>query len=88
MAEYIEREKAIHAARYTASMMPSQSLAIVYAIESIPAADMRPVVMCRDCKYWKQWGNTAYHLCTYVIGASSVRKADDFCSCGKKREES
>ena len=43
MDDYIEREKAIHAARYTTPMMPSQSLAIVNAIESILAADVRPV---------------------------------------------
>ena len=45
--EYIERDKAIHAARYTTPMMPSQSRAIVNAIESIPTADVRPVEKTR-----------------------------------------
>lgn len=58
-------------------------------IANVPAADVRPVVYCRDCKDWKRSELTpSYHVCTYVIGAQFVRKAEDFCSRGEKREES
>ena len=46
------------------------------AIESIPAADVRPVVLCRDCKHRFNYPICAYH-------------SDDwFCGYGEKREES
>lgn len=58
-------------------------------IDSIPAADVRPVVLCRDCNYWKLSKiSPSLHVCTYVCGATFVREAEDFCSRGKKREES
>ena len=57
-------------------------------VEEFPAADVRTVVLCRDCKYWKQWDNTTHYLCTYVAGAKFIRNAEDFCSRGEKREES
>ena len=83
--EYIEREKAIHAARYTTPMMPSQSLAIVNAIESIPAADVRPVVLCRDCKYWfNAPAADGFNSCERD---ALIRREDFFCAAGEKREE-
>ena len=61
----------------------------VSAVKSIPAADVRPVVLCRDCNYWKLSKiSPSLHVCTYVCGATFVREAEDFCSRGKKREES
>ena len=61
---------------------------VLDAVEDAPAADVRPVVLCRDCEYWKQWDNTTHYLCTYVAGAKFIRNAEDFCSRGEKREES
>lgn len=47
----------------------------------VPAANVRPVVLCRDCKnYIERSGACAY----LVVGM----REDDFCSYGKKREES
>lgn len=51
-------------------------------INEIPAADVRPVVLCRECKSYNRprLGFCETHL---------VRMhGDDFCSYGKKREES
>ena len=52
-------------------------------IDSIPAADVRPVVRCRDCKHRFITPN-GWH-CPY---AEWGIEDDDFCSCGEKREES
>lgn len=93
MAKYIEREAALRVlcdacgnAACPKGLIPQCSY--YEKMQSIPAADVRPVVLCKDCQYWKQWDNTSHSLCTYVLGASFVRKADDFCSRGEKREES
>ena len=59
------------------------------AISRVPAADVRPVVLCGECKYWKLSKiDSSFHVCTYVCGTTFVRKAEDFCSRGAKREES
>ena len=46
MAEYIEREAAIDATY----ALHFKDL-IQEALRNIPAADVRPVVLCRDCKH-------------------------------------
>ena len=93
---YIDKDKALNLDfRINVSLFESRRKtaeravqAYADAISAIPAADVRPVVMCRDCEYWKQWDNTTHYLCTYVAGAKFIRNAEDFCSRGAKREES
>jgi len=47
------------------------------------------IVRCKDCKYWKLSKiEPSFYVCTYVCGSTFVRKAEDFCSRGEKREES
>ena len=77
MAEYIERKAAIAETR-----KPRLTDAeLRRRLASIPAADVRPVVLCRDCKnYIERSGACAY----LVVGM----REDDFCSYGVKREES
>lgn len=55
-------------------------------IDSIPAADVRPVVLCRDCKCYRQSSFVDKHMECARSGfpVHSV----DFCSRGEKREES
>ena len=49
-------------------------------LESMPsAADVRPVVLCRDCKHY----NTVYELkCQHIFGLTEPDE-DDFCSLGE-----
>ena len=81
--EYIEREVAIEAAKHAwaKGLEPSQY------IEIIPAADVAPVVRCRDCKH--AW----IHPCGYVYchrdGRNSYEMTfnlDSFCSYGERKE--
>ena len=47
------------------------------------------IVRCKDCKHWELSKiEPSFHVCTYVCGATFVRKTEDFCSRGEKREES
>lgn len=49
---------------------------IVDALENISAADVAPVVRCKDCRYFKMY------KCR--MGYSNH---DDFCSYGERKEE-
>ena len=100
MAEYIEREEAIEllSQPITMSMCLSteechhkiaQQRIDRYLIENIPAADVRPVVRCRDCKH-KGWVQEPEHGKSVDYCRLIERCVDKqfFCAAGKKREES
>lgn len=81
--EYIEREAAIEAI--------DESLKRVFVlpvgksiIDKIPAADVRPVVLCRDCKYWEYDAIFADGWCR----GKHQGNPNWFCADGEKREES
>ena len=91
MAEYIEREAALDIVNdWRNQLIPIYGENDEYVkcletvaeyLESLHATDVRPVVLCRDCKnYIERSGACAY----LVVGM----REDDFCSYGKKREES
>jgi len=57
-------------------------------VEIYPAADVRPVVLCKDCK--NNYNTCLNHgrnepMCDFT---DRKLKEDDFCSRGEKREES
>lgn len=101
MAEYIEREAAIEAI-YDAFQECRTKKMAENVLEGIPAADVRPVVLCRDCKFSPIGGNDGSDLewpfnefdgnpCPYkcLDNWYSHKPAPDFfCAAGKKREES
>ena len=80
MAEYIDRE----AAKLAVVKAVGNGYSPYNAIVMLPAADVQPVVRCKDCKYWLPYGNTGLFMCCYVAGARFVREKDDFCSRGEK----
>lgn len=57
MAEYISREAAI-AAAFSATSIGNSAFRDVYdtvnRLRLIPAADVQPVVRCKDCVYWQK----------------------------------
>ena len=50
-------------------------------INAIPAADVAPVVRCKDCKY-----NRGSKKCLNPDSFFAVPKADDFCSYGERKD--
>jgi hypothetical protein len=52
-------------------------------LESIPAADVVPVVRCRDCKHWDN-GNLSFE-CPWDYGRYGSSDEDDFCSYGERK---
>lgn len=89
MAEYIELEAAFNAITDLAGEASTRSAyeAIwesARALKKIPAADVAPVVRCRECKYYKP--DEFECECDFAGGLPYV-KADDFCSYGERKEE-
>ena len=81
MTDYISREAAIADLELYETQVVRSEYALAIAgcrshIRNLPAADVRPVVLCRDCKH-----RFNYPICVY--------HGDDwFCGYGEKREES
>ena len=82
MAEYILKTAAMEIVRRTSG----DYVAAFAAIRKLPAADVAPVVRCKDCwysgfdpEYGKRW-------CERCWGSMLVQD-DDFCSYGEKRED-
>lgn len=55
---------------------------VVDMLTSIPAADVRPVVLCRDCKYYFKDEN-GYEMCDNSEGYDHVTE-DGFCAWAKR----
>ena len=83
MPKYIEQETVIE--RLT-NLMQLQAPTAREIIEAIPAADVRPVVLCRNCKYCIKEDEFEYWCNGFCSTARLVRE-DDYCSHGAEREE-
>lgn len=85
MSDYINREAAIENA--VAQMRVSKSEKCMRErLLNLEAADVRPVVLCRDCVHYEM----GVCLKIYDDGAADKnawqeRKPDDFCSYGEDR---
>ena len=91
MAEYIERGAAYPLAKKICDAIDKVPRCILGQdildfIDDIPAADVRPVVLCRDCVHYEM----GVCLKIYDDGAANKdawqeRKLDDYCSYGEDR---
>ena len=97
MAEYIDRQVALDALGVTKnatkyggdhSGYDTRMLYEIHdALTGIPAADVVPVVRCKDCKNWQTDWNPSIPDRHYCAVMDSMMKADDFCSYGERRED-
>ena len=55
-------------------------------MQSVPAADVRPVVLCRDCK-WCHAGYCEKYDDLIPFGCANKPWEDWFCADGEKKEE-
>lgn len=86
MAEYIEREaldKKLTAAAVNDENKNcntwSNAIGVLY---TLPAADVAPVVRCKDCKHHYDCG---IHFCNR-LGMDCPDDSDFFCSYGEKKD--
>lgn len=101
MAEYIDREKLVEALTEWQNMLIETYgendeyvrclESVLIGIDSIPAADVRPVVFCKDCKHSDTFSPDCTEV-TFPLKCLSIRYGgvypDWFCEHGEKREES
>lgn len=82
MAEYISREGAVDEFEQCNAKNPQWTPQRVKTLLlRIPAADVAPVVRCKDCKY-----NRGSKKCLNPDSFFAVPKDDDFCSYGERKE--
>lgn len=95
MAEYIKREAAIHAimkvyVRTAGYKARERVFEAKEAVHRLPAADVAPVVRCKDCKHFREYttGGTVCIKDVKLLGGHEVgiraTEKDDFCSYGGK----
>lgn len=96
MAEYIEREALLDSICHETCRIAfcgATNCAFMAKVCSAPAADVAPVVHCKDCEhaFINGFGNeSGVVLCKLLSScenvAQVVRQFDDFCSYGEKKE--
>ena len=78
LMETLERGNWVHITDYNIA---------IYAVKDAPAVEAVPVVRCRDCLYWQKSSLFRVHtVCRYVLDCSVVRREDDFCSRGERKD--
>lgn len=89
MAEYIERKDLLELYRMDDPVLNENGhvpLPVIRQnIMDIPAADVAPVVHCKDCKYWQD-NNDGYPHEECRWGHGETPDANDFCSYGEQKE--
>lgn len=78
MDEYVAR----NTAKRWLAFAVGTGVSAVETIDQVPAADVAPVVRCKDCKY-----NKGNKKCLNHDSFFAVPKDDDFCSYGERKDE-
>lgn len=86
MAEYINREKTKRELSEWCISLNSPHLLsrddTMFLLDNIPAADVAPVVRCKDCKHHYDCG---VHFCDR-LGMDCPDDSDFFCSYGERKD--
>ena len=95
MAEYIEREAAKETTCSLCRWEGTENCEeCEHPIDDIPAADVREVVLCRDCRWYqidelkKDGTEDRRYKPSVCVLAGQRRDPNNFCADGEKREES
>ena len=82
MGKVIYEDKLMQELRRMRELPDDVRVKVLAAVSRQPAADVAPVVRCKDCKWWKTnacfFYQHRYHC--------ADRAPDDFCSDGEKME--
>lgn len=93
MAEYIKREAALaiceeeyrEQLRILNYAGDSVAWNIGHAIKELPAADVDPVVRCKDCKH--SWEDIGGLCCSHGVCVDCEVPSNFYCAYGKRRAE-
>lgn len=86
MAEYIDRNAFLEHMKKT-----NRYFDVKYDIENFPAADVAPVVRCRDCKWFANNNGGEWFGCWLFNAIRAVPEdaptPDNFCSYGARKDD-
>lgn len=90
MDEYIKREDALNAVTYVGTADPTDIIPLTLLmaqknIRRIPAADVVPVVRCKDCEHGQFMPSCSMYLCRCTGG--KLRYADNYCNYGERKKQ-
>lgn len=97
MAEYIKREAAVKAFNnFDAGRADSPPFTLLTPEEfaeylyELPAADVAPVVRCKNCKWFADNNDGEWYGCqmfhVVLITPEDAPKPNDFCSYGERKD--
>ena len=79
MAEYIDRDAFLAHMKRT-----DRYFDVKFDVENFPAADVAPVVRCKDCIYTRKlYGRL---VCKYGTCSGCILREDFFCANGTRKE--
>lgn len=81
MDEYVAR----NTAKRWLAFAVGTGVSAVETIDQVPAADVAPVVHCRECEH--SYEAVGGRVCTYGVCVDCEVTEDFFCSYGKRKEE-
>ena len=84
MAEYIKRETAIKRVMETKWESGSDGAAAMEIVAATPAADVAPVVRCKDCKH--SWEDIGGLCCSNGACVDLTVPGDFYCAYGERAE--
>lgn len=88
MDEYIKREALVH--RLKSPYLFNITQRIFDIISEIPAADVAPVVRCKNCKWFADNNDGEWYGCqmfhVVLITPENAPKPNDFCSYGERKD--
>lgn len=89
MAEYIERAAAVKSVlrmrRPENSVAQNRMLSIIQMdMLKLPAADVAPVVRCKDCKH--SWEDLGGLTCSHGVCVDCVVLGDFYCANGERKK--
>lgn len=90
MAEYIDRAAAVKSVlrmrRPENSVAQNRMLSIIQIdMLKLPAADVVPVVRCKDCKH--SWEDISGLCCSHGVCVDLNVPGDFYCAYGKRKEK-
>lgn len=91
MTEYIDRNTAIAKVTALEVIEPlSTMIDVKRLLADMSAADVTPVVRCKDCRHWNRLDvedeNKRYFCNVDGMWCKPARSKNDFCSYGERKE--
>ena len=98
MDDYISREAALSLKYQYYSHSTNCYESVIHAddLRNLPAADVAPVVRCRECELWNDWDHAGRkELGNFVCSCAHwsnedgyivYTKPDDYCSYGERKD--